>query len=85
MTATFYFNMDDPDDAMAHLRVTKSREMALVIWELVHNSRMTLLNHVSNELERNKDLTHYDAVNLVFYRINEILEEQGIKIDELIN
>ena len=37
MTATLEFNLDDPEDKMAHLRCVTSLEMALVIFECLHN------------------------------------------------
>lgn len=37
MTATLEFNLDNPDDRMAHLRCVTSLEMALVIFECLHN------------------------------------------------
>jgi hypothetical protein len=37
MTAILEFNLDIPDDKMAHLRCVTSLEMALVIFECLHN------------------------------------------------
>jgi hypothetical protein len=37
MTATLEFNLDNPDDRMAHLRCVTSLEMALVIFECLYN------------------------------------------------
>jgi hypothetical protein len=37
MTATLEFNLDNPEDKMAHLRCVTSLEMALVIFECLHN------------------------------------------------
>lgn len=85
MKATFEFNMDDLEDRMAHLRVTKSLDMALAIWQIVYNSKKSLMYKVEDALNQDKNLTPYDAVDFVFDRIYEVLEEQGIKIDELIN
>jgi len=39
MKARLTFDLDDPDDAMAHKRCIHSTGLALVIWELIHNSR----------------------------------------------
>lgn len=38
MTATLTFNLDDPDDRMAHLRCVKSLEMAVALFEIANNS-----------------------------------------------
>lgn len=37
MTAFLEFNLDNPEDKMAHLRCVTSLEMALVIFECLHN------------------------------------------------
>ena len=37
MKAIIEFNLDNPDDKMAHLRCVTSLEMALVIFECLHN------------------------------------------------
>jgi hypothetical protein len=39
MKARLTFDLSDPDDAMAHKRCIHSTGLALVIWELIHNSR----------------------------------------------
>jgi hypothetical protein len=39
MKAILKFDLDDPDDAMAHKRCIHSTGLALVIWEMIHNSR----------------------------------------------
>ena len=38
MTATLSFNLDDPEDRMAHLRCIKASEMASALFEIVYNS-----------------------------------------------
>ena len=39
MKARLTFDLSDPDDAMAHRRCIHSEGMALVLWELIYNSR----------------------------------------------
>ena len=39
MKARLTFDLNDPDDAMAHKRCIHSTGLALVLWELIHNSR----------------------------------------------
>ena len=34
MKATLEFNMDEPEDVMAHLRCAKSLDMALALWDI---------------------------------------------------
>lgn len=38
MKATLTFNLDDPDDRMAHLRCVKSLDMAIALFEIKNNS-----------------------------------------------
>lgn len=85
MRATFDFDMNDPDDKMAHLRATKSLDLALAVWQIIHNTKKGLMYQVESALSEDKNLTPYDAVDMVYDRIYEILEEHNIKIDELIN
>jgi hypothetical protein len=54
--------------------------MALMLWELMHNSKKSLeWKMESNSIDR------YDALDMVFQRINELLEEYDINVDKLIN
>jgi hypothetical protein len=34
MEATLKFNLDDPEDVMAHKRCVKALEMALLLWQI---------------------------------------------------
>jgi len=80
MKAELHFNLNDAEDSMAHTRCLKSTEMALMLWELMHNSKKSLeWKMESNSIDR------YDALDMVFERINELLEEYDINVDKLIN
>mgnify|MGYP007090091611 FL=1 len=61
------FTSTEPDEI---LRIVKSEDMAMFIWELVHN--------VWRQFE-NEDMSH------VWDAIHEKLDEFGIEIDDLIN
>ena len=39
MKARLTFDLNEPDDARAHRRCIHSEGMALVLWELIYNSR----------------------------------------------
>lgn len=80
MKAELHFNLDDADDLMAHTRCIKATEMALVLWELVHNSKKSL----EWKMESNS-INRYDALDMVYKRIGELLEEHDINVDKLIN
>jgi hypothetical protein len=82
MKATLSYNLNDPDDSMAHLRAVKSLDMASALFEITRN----LKKQVERKYE--DDTTEYDSFDViqeVFDRIYEILGENNIDIDELIN
>lgn len=78
--ATLTFDLNDSDDAMAHLRSVKSLDLALAIWDIVHNTKKSL----EWSLESKEDISRYDVVDLVYEKIYAILEEHDIVIDKLI-
>jgi hypothetical protein len=78
--ATLTFDLNDSDDAMAHLRAVKSLDLALAIWDIVHNTKKSL----EWSLESKEEISRYDVVDLVYEKIYAILEEHDIVIDKLI-
>ena len=78
--ATLEFDLNDGDDAMAHLRAVKSLDMALSIWEILYNTK----KGIEWKIESQEIKDPYEAMDKVYERIWEILDEHGIKIDELV-
>jgi hypothetical protein len=78
--AILEYNLSDPDDAMAHLRAIKSLDMAMALWDIVHNTKKGLEWSMEG-----KDIDKYDALELVYEKIHEILGDHNIITDELIN
>ena len=78
--ATLEYDLNDPDDRMAHLRAIKSLDMSIVLFQLIYNTRKGLRNSLEE-----KDITAYEAIDMVFDKIHELIEEHDINIDELIN
>lgn len=78
--ATLTFDLTDSDDALSHLRAVKSLDLALAIWDIVHNTKKSL----EWSLESKEDISRYDVVDLVYDKIYAILEEHDIVIDKLI-
>jgi len=74
MKAILEFNLDEPDDRMAHLRCIKSTDMAIVLFDIIYNLRKEIENIDTDE-----------KLNLFYDKLNAIMEEQGINIDELIS
>jgi hypothetical protein len=85
MKATLTFNLDDPDDRMAHLRAVKSMDMALALWQLFHNSNTNVLrnHHSLYKQEPSEEIVEFNELWL--NEIKDVLEEHGIRVDELIN
>ena len=78
--AILEYDLNDSDDAMAHLRAVKSLDMAMALWEIVHNSKKGLEWSMED-----KEIDKYDALELVYKKIHEILDDHNISTDELIN
>jgi len=74
MKAILEFNLDEPDDRMAHLRCIKSTDMAIVLFDIIYNLRKEIEN-----------IDTYEKLDLFYDKLNAIMEEQGINIDELIS
>ena len=78
--ATLEYDLSDPDDVMEHKRAVKSLDMALALWEIVHNTKKGLEWSMEG-----KEIDKYDALELVFEKIHEILNDHNIRTDELID
>jgi hypothetical protein len=78
--ATLEFDLNEPDDVMAHLRAVKSLDMALALWEIVHNTKKGLEWSLEG-----KEVDKYETLELVYEKIFDILNEHNINTDELIN
>jgi len=68
MEAILKFNLDEPDDRMAHFRCVKATDMAIVLFEIQHNLRRKC----------------EDSTDKIFEKINELIEDHNINLDELI-
>lgn len=49
MKATLKFNLDDPDDRMAHMRCVMATNMALALWHLKHRCELEAIKEVVAE------------------------------------
>ena len=76
--AILEFDLNDPDDNMAHLRCVKSLDMAIFIFHLTSNLKKQIMHEIDH-----RELKDWEAVQLVFERIHELVNEHGINIDEL--
>lgn len=76
--ATLEFDLNEPDDVIAHLRAVKSLDMALALWDITHNTKKGLEWSLEG-----KEIDKYEVLELVFEKIYEILNEHNINTDEL--
>ena len=82
--AKLEFDLTDFDDRMEFERVTKSTDMAMVLWEMVHNTKK-MLYYKFEDMESNGETpTAYDGVDSFLEALIEELNEKGIVIDKLI-
>jgi hypothetical protein len=77
--AILEFDLNDSDDAMAHLRAVKSQDMALVLWEMAYNVKKRIQSQAETE-----NLDSYDAIEKVFEKFWEEMGSHGINLDDLI-
>lgn len=77
MNATLTFDLSDPDGQREHLRCCKALDMALVLWEIQHRLR----DHIDEHLTTNQE---HDGAEIVIERINQIIKDHNINLDELI-
>jgi hypothetical protein len=77
--AILEYDLNDFDDKLAHFRAVKSLDMGLALWDIVHNTKKGL-----EWAMEGKELDKYDALEMVFDKIYEILQEHNIDTEELI-
>lgn len=82
MKAEITYNLNNKDEQMALQRALKSTDMAIAIFEMLINSRKKVEYQIENS---DKELSNYDAIHLVYEQFDNILDEQGINLDELID
>ncbi len=77
--AKIEFDLDNPEDKIAHLRAVKSLDLTLAIWTIIHNTKKKLEWSLES-----REMDKYDTLEMVYEKIHEILDEHNINIDELI-
>lgn len=85
MKARLEYDLNDPDDTASHLRAVKSLDLALILWDFNYNAKKSIEYDIEDKLNKGEKLSPYDAVDLVFNKFHELLNERGIIIDDLIN
>ena len=75
--AVITWNLNDFEENQDFKRCIKSKDMAMLLWELKHNSYKTC--------GRKADESGDDDLHTVFEHINSLFEEFNVDIDDLIN
>ena len=78
MKAKLEFDLDNPDDKMAHMRCVKATDMALMLWDIKQKIRRKLKY---NEDLSEDELHQWEVMQDEFY---SIADDCGINLDELI-
>jgi hypothetical protein len=82
MKATFVFDMNDPEDMMDHKRMSNALGMALVLWELKVNVKRKMEDIIdSSDIQ---PLSGQDTLDKMFEIIDELMEDQGLNMENLI-
>lgn len=76
--AKIEYDLSDVDDLYAHKRAIKSLDMALALWKITHNTKKGLEWSMEN-----KDIDKYDALELFYEKIFEILSDHNIDLEDL--
>lgn len=83
MKAIIEFDLNEPDDVLAHKRAIKSLDLALAIWSICSlRKRMEL--EIDRAVSEDKNFTPYDTLDFLLDHIKEILDEYHISINDLI-
>lgn len=78
-TATLTFDLSDGDDRFEFNRMTKARDMALMLWELDMNGYRKFTKY--NERQ---EAAYQEGIEEVFKYIRELLDEHQINVEDLI-
>lgn len=81
--ATLRFNLNDEDDREDHLRCVKSLDMAKVMWHFMYNTKKGIKYTIDDRINKDPEFDCFDAVDMVFDKFYEMLQEQNISIDQL--
>ena len=79
MKAKLVFDLGEFEDRMDYERVNKSLDIVNALWSFLYNSKKQLLVDVEDE-----SVDKFDAVELVYDRLFELLEEHDVNINKLV-
>jgi hypothetical protein len=73
------FDLNEPDDILAHKRAVKATDMAIALFQFGHNTKK------GHEWKMDKYETKEDLLDAVYEQFWEILDEHNIRLDDIIN
>jgi hypothetical protein len=79
MKAKLIFDLNNPDDRMEYERVNKSLDIVNALWHFLYNSKKEIMQDVENE-----SVDKFDAVELTYDKLFELLEEHDVNINKLV-
>jgi len=78
-TATLTFDLSDFDDRLEFNQITKSRDMAMMLWELDMNGYRKFTKY--NERQEG---AYQEGIEEVFEYIRNLLQQHQINVEDLI-
>ena len=78
MKATLTFDLDQPEDAIAHLRCVRATDMAIALHEIVHTLRRNMIRSYETEATP-------PSIEDIFDGIHSVLSDLDLNIDSLIS
>jgi hypothetical protein len=79
MEAILKFDLNQFEDRIDYERVNKSLDIVNALWSFLYNSKKQLLVDVEDE-----SVDKFDAVELVYDKLFELLEEHDVNINKLV-
>ena len=76
--ATLEYNLSDIDEEQDFKRAIMANKMASALWDITHNTKKQLSYSFDG-----KEIDKYDALDLVFEKIHEILDNNHLDTEEL--
>jgi hypothetical protein len=73
MKATLEFDMDNVDDKRAHLRCVKSTDMAIILFDIIHNLKRKMISD-------NTPPEYIEGVDDTINQVLEMCEDFGVNI-----
>jgi hypothetical protein len=73
------FDLNEPDDILAHKRAVKATDMAISLFQFGHNTKKGF------EWKLDKYESKEDLLDAVYEEFWDILNENNIKLDDIIN